>query len=296
LENYDEAIYYLSESLKLFEVDLVIRMLEEIKYEKFKNSVIENEKFDNSYETNNINKFSNQYKEKFYKAIDLIEFVEKEKRGIYFNNIINIDEKLNEALKIFNEGLELYPNSAILYERRSCVYFMKKEYEKSKVDSIKGVELGKKDDSFPKGFKIFYFIDLIVMCNIRAGLCNRGLNNYEEALIYFNEALKLDNTDLIRGMIYETKMLNINNNNNFDNSIANASKNQGNEYFRKKEYKLAIIDYDNAIKLNPNEMIFYLNKSACYLELGEFEKSIKEARTSIEIGLKFNSSKGKVLL
>lgn len=46
--------------------------------------------------------------------------------------------------------------------------------------------------------------------------------------------------------------------------------------------------YDEAIKLSPNEVLYYNNKAAAYIEMGEFEKALEEvgkAEALIQQGL-----------
>jgi tetratricopeptide (TPR) repeat protein len=48
---------------------------------------------------------------------------------------------------------------------------------------------------------------------------------------------------------------------------AESAKNKGNEEFKKKNFDQAINLYEEAIKLNPNEPLYYNNKAAAYIEL-----------------------------
>jgi len=63
-------------------------------------------------------------------------------------------------------------------------------------------------------------------------------------------------------------------------------KNFGNDFYKKKQFEDAIRHYSNAVDLDPEEMVYYLNRSAVYLEKGNFEKSILEAEQSIIVGKK----------
>jgi stress-induced-phosphoprotein 1 len=48
---------------------------------------------------------------------------------------------------------------------------------------------------------------------------------------------------------------------------AEDAKNKGNEAFKKKNFNEALNLYDEAIRLNPNEPLYYNNKAAAYIEL-----------------------------
>ena len=50
---------------------------------------------------------------------------------------------------------------------------------------------------------------------------------------------------------------------------AEQAKAKGNEQFKKKNFNEANNYYEEAIQLNPNEPLYYNNKAAAYIELGE---------------------------
>ena len=53
-------------------------------------------------------------------------------------------------------------------------------------------------------------------------------------------------------------------------------KNRGNAEFKKKNFKEAIELYEEAIKLKPEEPLYYNNKAAAFIELNDFESALKE--------------------
>lgn len=58
-------------------------------------------------------------------------------------------------------------------------------------------------------------------------------------------------------------------------------KNEGNEYFKKKQYQQAIDKYTEAIKLNSSDVTFYSNRSACYAALEKWEEAAADGRECI---------------
>nr|CCA25587.1 Heat shock protein 40 like protein putative [Albugo laibachii Nc14] len=61
-------------------------------------------------------------------------------------------------------------------------------------------------------------------------------------------------------------------------------KAQGNEYLKNKEYLHAIESYTNAIDLNPDNAIYYSNRSAAFLSLGDARsKALRDAEKCIEL-------------
>ena len=57
---------------------------------------------------------------------------------------------------------------------------------------------------------------------------------------------------------------------------AEQAKAKGNEQFKKKNFNEANNYYEEAIQLNPNEPLYYNNKAAAYIELGEIENALEE--------------------
>merc|ERR1719203_1392499 len=50
---------------------------------------------------------------------------------------------------------------------------------------------------------------------------------------------------------------------------ADEFKTKGNELYKKKEFKEAIEMYDKAIEKEPNDLVYYNNKCAVWIEMGE---------------------------
>ena len=57
---------------------------------------------------------------------------------------------------------------------------------------------------------------------------------------------------------------------------AEQAKAKGNEFFKKKNFNEAINSYEEAININPNEPLYYNNKAAAYIELGELDNALEE--------------------
>lgn len=55
---------------------------------------------------------------------------------------------------------------------------------------------------------------------------------------------------------------------------AEEVKNKGNEAFKKKNFNEAINLYEEAVKLNPSEPLYYNNKAAAYIELKDYDSAL----------------------
>jgi stress-induced-phosphoprotein 1 len=63
---------------------------------------------------------------------------------------------------------------------------------------------------------------------------------------------------------------------------AEAKKNEGNEYYKKKDFANALALYNEALALNENEVTYINNKAAVYYEMKDYEKCIEECDKAIE--------------
>jgi stress-induced-phosphoprotein 1 len=60
-------------------------------------------------------------------------------------------------------------------------------------------------------------------------------------------------------------------------------KEKGNAFIKNKQYDEALKCYNEAILADPNDHIHYSNRSACYLNLNNFEKALEDANQCISI-------------
>ena len=62
---------------------------------------------------------------------------------------------------------------------------------------------------------------------------------------------------------------------------AEAKKAEGNTYYKKKDFPKAIELYSAAIELCPEEIIYYSNLAAVYIEMKDYDKAIEECDKAI---------------
>ncbi|KAI8427685.1 hypothetical protein MSG28_002144 [Choristoneura fumiferana] len=66
-------------------------------------------------------------------------------------------------------------------------------------------------------------------------------------------------------------------------SQAEEKKESGNHLYKYKNYKSALVLYDEAIKLCPENASYYGNRSACYMMLGMYKKALEDAQKSVAL-------------
>ncbi|XP_063376111.1 dnaJ homolog subfamily C member 7 [Cydia fagiglandana] len=64
-------------------------------------------------------------------------------------------------------------------------------------------------------------------------------------------------------------------------SLAEEKKESGNHLYKFKNYKGALVMYDEAIQLCPENASYYGNRSACYMMLGMYKKALEDAQKSV---------------
>jgi len=72
-----------------------------------------------------------------------------------------------------------------------------------------------------------------------------------------------------------------------DKNKAKSLKDEGNQLLRSKNYDEAIGKYSEAINLDPQNAVYYSNRSAAYMHTNEFENAAKDAEKAIELNPKW---------
>jgi tetratricopeptide (TPR) repeat protein len=68
---------------------------------------------------------------------------------------------------------------------------------------------------------------------------------------------------------------------------AEEKKKLGNDAFVNKKYDEALKYYSEAITLDPNNAVFYSNRSACHASKGEWKESLEDAKACVNRDPKF---------
>lgn len=70
-------------------------------------------------------------------------------------------------------------------------------------------------------------------------------------------------------------------------AFAELKKDRANSFYAMKQYKTALLGYNQAIELCPNCAKYYGNRAACYMMLGQYSDALNDARKCIQIDPKW---------
>jgi tetratricopeptide (TPR) repeat protein len=106
-----------------------------------------------------------------------------------------------------------------------------------------------------------------------------------------NEGVRKDTTFAYksRGNVYRTRkqddlaLVDYNQAIKLDPNYAPAYGNRGNVYYARKQYKLALIEYNQAIKLDPNLALAYCSRGNVYYVMEQYDLALAEYDQSIKL-------------
>ena len=198
------------------------------------------------------------------------------------------------AVEAFSKAIELNPKMAEAFVFRGMTYLVLLKHREALDDFDKAIEL---IETLPaqEGISLAY--------SLRA-MGHAKIKNYEKAINDSNRAIRLcpssDGSGLSfayvsRGYSYAMSGKNQEALVDFDKALSSAPKSEvafivyqsrGDVYFNMGNFKQAINDYEMHIKLSPfkAEAYVYYNLGIAYAELGNYEKSIDNAKISARLG------------
>lgn len=164
----------------------------------------------------------------------------------------------SEAIKLFNEAIELNPENARAYKSRGHAHLCLNQYKQAVQDYSKALKFNPNDSSTQHN-RLVAANELFKQYFEQLDRADKAIAlNPNDAEAYFcrgNAHLDLGVLDFLLDDIWE-------------------------------EYKLAIADYDDAIKLAPNHALAYHNRGICYQQLGDNAKAQADFAKAKELGYK----------
>ena len=226
-----------------------------------------------------------KYKAKQYKqANTILDFILEADSAYYEAYLAKVDalsgeKKFKSALLYANKALKLKPNDDDAICKRAFLYFRFGQQQTAKD------ELGKLLDKNPKSIKALYHWALIE---------NRS-KNYKNAIRILTQAKKIESKNL--NVLYELGYAYFNTNEDlkaiklFDKILNTNPRFQAEGIYtmrgacknRHDNPIGAILDYREALKLNPKNPSLYNNIALIFSKQGKYDKAIKYFDASIQL-------------
>ena len=178
----------------------------------------------------------------------------------------------DEAIKYYQQAIDLYPKEMIYYLNSAKCYLEKKDYDKS-IELCKHVCENSYD--FTRRATAFGII----------GYAYRAQNKLDEALKAFEDSQMEKNDVRIKEAQKETLKLKkkLEEEAYINPEIAEEENKKANELYKAGKYPEALKVYEEAIKRNPKLPKYYTNRAQCYIKLMEFYQAIKDCESAIKI-------------
>ncbi len=185
--------------------------------------------------------------------------------------------RADEAISYLNQAIEKEPKQQPFYTQRAEALISAHRYREALADADRAIAMDGKDP-------LPYF---------RRGAALEGLQNNEEALLAYTRAIKMDPRDyFVRG-----KGNLLNRLSRYDEAIAtfkiNAQRHPsdfttyrdiGRTYINAgKNWDLAAQYFTKALALQPNDSLSYSARSNVFLQLGQYQKALKDAEKAISL-------------
>jgi len=190
-------------------------------------------------------------------------------RGIAYS-LLN---KHQQAIDDFNQAIQLDPKNAEYYSSRGMQYVILGEYKKAIKDFTEAIRLDDKS--------VFYY-------GYR-GIAYSGLKQYKQAISDLTETIRRDPKNApytVGGLRYsefkDNKILI----SSYNKRISIVYKARGDSHWNLKNYKQAINDYTQAIKIDDKNAIYYNARGNTYFQLKDYKQAINDYTQAIKLDTK----------
>lgn len=235
------------------------------------------------------------FKECYNNGLNLIKEKKYEEAVAYFNKALEIEpdnlqawnskgnalyssSKYEESIKCYDKILGKDPNTTVIWCSKGNALAFLKKYNEALVCYEKALTIDPKNkDAKNNKQSALKVIKLLKNSKLSDGYFTQGYdlymkNKYQEALQYFNKALKLNpkNEKAKDHKQYTLEILKTNKLEEQENNYVN----RGNELSLSGQYNDAILNYESALKIDPNNAVAWLGKAYAYHSLGKYDVAI----------------------
>lgn len=212
-------------------------------------------------------------------------------------------KNFSEALEVLNHAIKLNPNSAAAYTWRGATYRYLKKIDEAMADLNRAVELDPQyeDAYFQRGMtrsddfqgQVFDFGKVLeINPNNVSAWANRAsayerLGEYDKALADYDRAIELQPNGIwqnVRQRLFEKMPA------DYKINSPEFFMDRAASHYKKQNYALAIEDYTQALKLDPNNQSAYFNRALCYDGLGDNNSALADLNKLLELNPNFDSA------
>jgi tetratricopeptide (TPR) repeat protein/S1-C subfamily serine protease len=189
-------------------------------------------------------------------------------RGSSYLNL----QKYQQAIDDFNQAIQLDPKNADYYYLRGIAYRMLNKYEPARAidDLTQAIQLD------PKNAQYYYM----------RGIAYSGLKQYKQAISDLTETIRRDPKNApytVGGLRYSEFKDNEIMISSYNKSISIVYAARGDYHRNLKNYKQAIDDYTQAIKIDPKNPTYYRDRGVAYGKLKNYKQAIDDYTQAIKI-------------
>lgn len=185
-------------------------------------------------------------------------------------------KKFDEALKEYEEAIQINPNDIMYHYNKAAVHIEMKNYDKAVETCLYAIENR-------YNFKA-EFIQVAKLYN-RLAISYINMKKYDLAIEAYRKSLVEDNNRATRNALKELERRKEKEEKEayIDPDKAEEHKNKGNEYFKNNDFPSAKKEYDEAIRRNPNDAKLYSNRAAALTKLIEYPSALEDVMKAIEL-------------
>lgn len=186
------------------------------------------------------------------RAIGSGKFSEKLLANLHLNRGVEREAKkdLDGALADYEEAIRIDATGALGYANRAGIRYKKEEYDAAIPDLDKAIEL---DPNYLRAY-------------MDRGDAYREKGHLSKAMEDYKKALTLNPSDERKARI--------------ENALSNAYVDRGVD---QKEASAELADYDEALRINANNVVGLNNRGAVYTLKGEYDKAIQDLDLAIKL-------------
>merc|ERR1719440_1350062 len=183
-------------------------------------------------------------------------------------------KKFDEAVTHYEAAIAELPDEMMYYNNLAAVHFEQKKFDTCIETCKKAIETGR---AARADYKI------VAKSFARIGNAYKAMDKLEEAKRAYEDSLMEDRVDDVEKRLkaLQKELKKRENEAYLSPELAEAARQEGNEFFKAGKHPEAIAKYSEAMKRNPKDHVPYSNRAACYQKLMEWQLALKDADTCI---------------